>query len=69
MSTSQRRTTTMKKRDPKRNATIERIAKEILWLETLDSRGRDRLEFHELGVSSIRAALEAAYEAGKQAKK
>ncbi|MBK9387387.1 MAG: hypothetical protein IPN34_21440 [Planctomycetes bacterium] len=57
------------KRDPKCDATIERIAKEVLWIETLDSRGRDRLDFHELGVGAIRAALEAAYEAGKQAKK
>jgi hypothetical protein len=57
------------KRDSKRDATIERIAKEILWLETLDSRGRDRLDFHERSVGAIRAALEAAYEAGKQAKK
>ena len=46
------------KRDPKRDATIERIAKEVLWIETLDSRGRDRLDFHELGVGAIRAALE-----------
>jgi hypothetical protein len=57
------------KPDSKRNATIERIAKEILWLETLDSRGRDRLDFHELSVGAIRAALEAAYEAGREAAK
>ncbi|MBK9386045.1 MAG: hypothetical protein IPN34_14635 [Planctomycetes bacterium] len=57
------------KPDSKRSATIERIAKEILWLETLNARGRDRLDFYELSVGSIRAALEAAYEAGKQERK
>ena len=57
----------MKKRDKQREAKIERTAKEILWIETLDSRGRDRLDFHELSVASIRAALEAAYEAGREA--
>ncbi|MBK9387287.1 MAG: hypothetical protein IPN34_20925 [Planctomycetes bacterium] len=57
------------KPDSNRNATVERIAKEILWLETLDSRGRDRLDFHELSVGAIRAALEAAFEAGREAAK
>jgi len=59
----------MNKSDPKRAVKIEEIAKSILWLETLDSRRRDRLDFHELSVGSIRAALEAAYEAGREAAK
>ena len=51
----------------KRATTITMIAKRELGLETLDSRGSARLDFHELGVGPIRAALEAAYEAGRQA--
>lgn len=50
--------------DPKRDAEVERIAKEILWIETLDVRNSDRLDFHEVSVGSVRAALNAAYEAG-----
>lgn len=53
-----------KSTDPKRDAEVERIAKEILWVETLDVRNNDRLDFHELSVGSLRAALNAAYEAG-----
>lgn len=53
-----------KSTDPARDAEIERIAKELLWIECLDYRGRDRLDFHELSVGVIRSALNAAYEAG-----
>jgi hypothetical protein len=48
--------------------TIEKIAREMLGLETLDVRNRDRLDFHEPGVCQIRDALEAAFEAGRKAK-
>lgn len=40
------------------------IAREHLSLETLEERGRDRLDFPELHVLSVRSALEAAYLAG-----
>jgi hypothetical protein len=43
---------------------IRRIARDILFLETLEERGRDRLDFPELHVWSVRSALEAAYQAG-----
>lgn len=43
---------------------IENIAREQLNIETLDVRGRDRLDFHDLPVWMLRAALEAAYLAG-----
>ena len=33
-------------------------------LETLDERGNDRLDFHEVNVGSLREAIEAAFEAG-----
>jgi hypothetical protein len=43
---------------------IAEIATKHLGLPTLEERGVDRLDFHELSVASIRAALEAAYAAG-----
>jgi hypothetical protein len=53
----------MKKQDAKR---IEKIAKEVLCLETLETRNMDDLDFHENAVWTIRKALEAAYEAGQK---
>lgn len=43
---------------------LEKIATEHLDLETLATRGRDSLDFHDLAVWEIRRALAAAYEAG-----
>ncbi|MFZ5635456.1 MAG: hypothetical protein E6Q50_14445 [Lysobacter sp.] len=43
---------------------IAQIAEKHLGLSTLEERGADRLDFQELSVASIRAALEAAYAAG-----
>ena len=40
------------------------IAKEILGLETLDTRNSDSLDFSEQAVWTLKAALEAAYAAG-----
>lgn len=48
--------------------TIEKIAKEILWLETLETRNSDSLDFHELSVWWIKKALEEAYKAGQASK-
>jgi hypothetical protein len=44
---------------------IEKIAREILDLETLETRNSDSLDFHDIAVWEIRKALEAAYEAGR----
>ena len=44
---------------------IEAIASLYLGVNTLDEQGRDGLDFHDLSVGSIRAALAAAYEAGR----
>ena len=49
--------------------TIEKIAKEHLHLETLDTRKSDSLDFKEQSVWGIKAALEAAYKAGEEAYK
>jgi hypothetical protein len=52
-------------KDATRDAAVARIAREVLHIETLEVRNRDRHDFHDLGVGSIREALEAAYEAGR----
>jgi len=46
---------------------LEEIAKKVLKVPTLRYRYSDQLDFHELGVGSIRMALRAAYEAGRAA--
>lgn len=46
-------------------ALLLEIAKQhIPSIETLETRGSDALDFHDVAVWSIRAALEAAYAAG-----
>lgn len=52
-----------------RRDAVARIARKTLRLETLEERKMDSLDFHELGVHSIREALEEAYDAGHAAKK
>ncbi|CAA7614816.1 hypothetical protein [Magnetospirillum sp. SS-4] len=51
-----------------RDEALAKIAATILDLETLATRNSDRLDFHELSVWGIKAALEAAYAAGQEAK-
>lgn len=46
-----------------------KIAKEHLGIETLMRRNRDCLDFHDISVWGVQAALDAAYEAGKAAGK
>jgi len=43
------------------------IAAEHLGIETLETRNSDSLDFHEVSVWSLQAALEAAFQAGRQA--
>jgi hypothetical protein len=40
------------------------LAKKYLRLETLETRHVDLLDFHDIAVWEIKAALKAAYEAG-----
>ena len=49
-----------------RDALILEIAQRHLFLETLETRNRDRLDFHDTAVWAIRSALVAAYEAGRR---
>lgn len=46
-----------------RAAALDR-ARQRLGLETLETRGRDALDFHNLGVAALRDALAAAFDAG-----
>lgn len=50
-----------------RREAVERIARKTLRLRTLEERKSDSLDFHELGVLSIRDALEQAFDAGRLA--
>lgn len=50
------------------NEALETIAQQILGIETLATQLSDRLDFHELGVWNIKAALQAAYDLGKAAR-
>jgi hypothetical protein len=44
---------------------IERIAKQTLGIETLETRNSDDLDFHEISVWQLKEALEKAYKAGQ----
>jgi len=43
---------------------FETIAREVLNVPTLATRGRDPLDFHDVGVVSLKRALRRAYVAG-----
>ena len=43
---------------------LEQIAQEHLHIETLERRWGDEFDFHDCSVWGIKAALEAAYNAG-----
>lgn len=58
----------MTKHDDKhKQQTIQRIAREVFWLETLEERGCDELDFKEVSVHQVRRALQQAYDAGRDA--
>lgn len=46
------------------NKELNRIARDVLGLDTLETRKNDRLDFHDLAVWKIREALADAYLAG-----
>ena len=50
-----------------RDALILEIARRQFRLETLETRNWDRLDFHDVAVWALRAALEEAFEAGRRA--
>jgi hypothetical protein len=52
------------KQATKLDALFTQISGKHFQTETLETRRMDRLDFHEVAVWEIRAALEAAYKAG-----
>lgn len=48
---------------------LQQIALDHLFIDTLETRNSDRLDFHEVSVWGVKSALTAAYEAGQQAAK
>jgi hypothetical protein len=48
---------------------LEKIAKEELFIETLETRNSDELDFHEVSIWGVKKALELAFELGKKASK
>jgi len=48
---------------------LEQIALNHLFIDTLQTRHADSLDFHEVSVWGVKSALIAAYEAGLQAAK
>ena len=50
-----------------RDAELLEIARRQFRIETLETRNRDALDFHDVAVWAIRAALEEAFEAGRRA--
>ena len=65
--------TTNKKRPGKKKPTVDEllaaIATATLHIDMLETRKSDWLDFHDVAVWSVKAALEAAYRAGLTAAK
>jgi hypothetical protein len=59
--------TTALAKAPSEALLLEIAAKHVHSLETLETRNRDCLDFHDVAVWAIRAALEEAFEAGRRA--
>ncbi len=53
----------------RRDRTVRAITRDQLFIESLDTVNHDAADFHEVAVWSVRAALEAAYEAGRRSEK
>ena len=50
-----------------RHNLLTQIAQQHLKVETLETRHSDSLDFHDVAIWQIQEALEAAFEAGRQA--
>lgn len=48
---------------------LQKMALDHLFIESLETRNSDRLDFHDVSVWAVKSALMAAYEAGRQAAK
>ena len=52
------------KTNKKLDQLLEQIAKQHLFIDTLETQSSDRLDFHDVSVWGVKAALQAANEAG-----
>jgi len=50
-----------------RDQQLQQIALDQLFIETLETRSSDSLDFHDVSVWAIKTALQAAFEAGRNA--
>lgn len=57
--------TTTAAKAPSEALLLEIAARHFHSIETLETQNSDRLDFHDVAVWAIRAALEDAYEAGR----
>ena len=48
---------------------MQQIALDHLFIETLETRNSDSMDFHDVSVWGVKSALMAAYEAGRQVAK
>jgi hypothetical protein len=48
---------------------FEKIAQKYLFIDTLKTQNSDSLDFHDVSVWGVEAALQAAYELGRNSKK
>ena len=51
-------------KQPDKQKVIEKIALDHLFIQTLKTQHRDRLDFHDVSVWAVKSALEAAYAEG-----
>ncbi len=50
-----------------RDQQLQKIALDHLFIATLETRSSDSLDFHDVSVWAIKTALQAAFEAGRNA--
>lgn len=50
-------------------ARVEEVARKLLGIQTLRAQGMDRLDFHEVSVWGLEAALMEAYRLGQESAK
>jgi hypothetical protein len=50
-----------------RDQQLQKIALDHLFIATLETRNSDSLDFHDVSVWAIKTALQAAFEAGRNA--
>lgn len=55
-------------KNPDTDKVIEEIAQKFLRVETLKTRSNDSLDFYDCAVWQIEAALQAAYQKGKESR-